>query len=633
MLHELLFALRGYPGNIFVDREEGIQVLKGLTFLHPGEVVLLDHLCILGTNYKEFQEFINKYSHGKQEKEDELHGLYLQAFCSGLQDVLNPYCEDLLALEKEILEDPYIPLSHFQHKLDKYQLMFSVLKQLILHIKIQKIHGCCILELLHKYVSSGNPLVNTALKKLLYSCHAVLCKQLISWMLHGLLLDPDKEFFIQKMDKQELTTTLNASKNNCTKEDNKPLDNFKVKAELLPSYIPGHVAEKVLFIGKSVCLFEKKCQDDFSTLPKSIFKNKDDEFAQKLFLLQKQEEFAPSDFESVVDEIRSTAAEHLWQVVVEEVKLLSHLHIIKDFYLLGRGELFFTFIDQANGLLSIPPSSSTEYDVNMAFQLSVRQVLFHDDSLAEKFYVNIQPSTNTGQTEGSKDPFKAKQENGWSCIGLIYEVPWPLHILLTPAILDRYNVIFRFLLSVRHVQMELHQCWAFQMDKKGLGRESISVPIWQLRTHMSFLVDNLQYYLQVDVLESQFSLFVEKVKSVKDFEEIQHAHENFLTSITSQSFLMLEPVYLCLKEILNQCLTLCTLVLQSSSPFGQKELAQLNSIALNFRRQTHLLFRVLSNFYSHHSSPHLAQLLLRIDYNKYFSNCGGQLGGNIQDHP
>ncbi|XP_023227002.1 gamma-tubulin complex component 4-like [Centruroides sculpturatus] len=174
--------------------------------------------------------------------------------------------------------------------------------------------------------------------------------------------------------------------------------------------------------------------------------------------------------------------------------------------------------------------------------------------------------------------------------------------------------------------MELHQCWAFQMDKKGLGRESISVPLWQLRTHMSFLVDNLQYYLQVDVLESQFSLFVEKVKSIKDFEEIQHAHENFLTSITSQSFLMLEPVYLCLKEILNQCLALCTLVLQSS-PFGQKELTQLNSIALNFRRQTHLLFRVLSSFYSHHSSPHLAQLLLRIDYNKYFSSCGGQLGG------
>ena len=46
----------------------------------------------------------------------------------------------------------------------------------------------------------------------------------------------------------------------------------------------------------------------------------------------------------------------------------------------------------------------------------------------------------------------------------------------------------------------------------------------------------------------------------------------------------------------------------------------------NFQRQSNLLFKILSSVRSHQASPHLAQLLLRIDFNKYFTNAGGQLG-------
>ena len=35
--------------------------------------------------------------------------------------------------------------------------------------------------------------------------------------------------------------------------------------------------------------------------------------------------------------------------------------ILKEFFLLGRGELFSAFIEHAAGLLRIPPSENTEY--------------------------------------------------------------------------------------------------------------------------------------------------------------------------------------------------------------------------------------------------------------------------------
>jgi gamma-tubulin complex component 4 len=59
-----------------------------------------------------------------------------------------------------------------------------------------------------------------------------------------------------------------------------------------------------------------------------------------------------------------------------------------------------------------------------------------------------------------------------------------------------------------------------------------------------FLVDNLQYYLQVDVLESQYTMLLSAVQATKDFEQIQKAHTIFQANIMSQTFILAEKVSL-----------------------------------------------------------------------------------------
>lgn len=46
---------------------------------------------------------------------------------------------------------------------------------------------------------------------------------------------------------------------------------------------------------------------------------------------------------------------------MEDSELVTNLKVIKDFYLLGRGELFLTFIDYAQNLLRGPPIGTTEH--------------------------------------------------------------------------------------------------------------------------------------------------------------------------------------------------------------------------------------------------------------------------------
>ena len=48
--------------------------------------------------------------------------------------------------------------------------------------------------------------------------------------------------------------------------------------------------------------------------------------------------------------------------------------------------------------------------------------------------------------------------------------------------------------------------------------------------------------VQVDVLETQYSLLVDKIKSTNDFEAVSNAHSEFLITLESQLFFTLHPV-------------------------------------------------------------------------------------------
>ena len=74
---------------------------------------------------------------------------------------------------------------------------------------------------------------------------------------------------------------------------------------------------------------------------------------------------------------------------------------------------------------------------------------------------------------------------------------WPKRSFISLVEFFRYNLLFKFLLAVKRVQLELQQCWACQMQQKQCLTSDRDVIKWLLRTHMAFLVNNLQYYLQV----------------------------------------------------------------------------------------------------------------------------------------
>ena len=119
------------------------------------------------------------------------------------------------------------------------------------------------------------------------------------------------------------------------------LQQFSLRVEMLPSYIPVRVAEKILFVGESVQMFENHnhspsragsssgcCEQKKTNVlplrrsftfsvrfpcvcatPGSILKHQEDLFAAELHRLKQQPLFSLVDFENLIDGIRSTVAE------------------------------------------------------------------------------------------------------------------------------------------------------------------------------------------------------------------------------------------------------------------------------------------------------------------------------------
>lgn len=77
----------------------------------------------------------------------------------------------------------------------------------------------------------------------------------------------------------------------------------------------------------------------------------------------------------------------------------------------------------------------------------------------------------------------------------------------------------------------------------------------------------------------------------------------------------------CLQEIMKLCNTFSALLQDSHAlVLTGREQGEVTRISEEFSRQASLFFDIVSGIKVHGCAPHLAQLLLRVDYNKYFSS-------------
>ncbi|XP_076289214.1 gamma-tubulin complex component 4 isoform X1 [Lasioglossum baleicum] len=639
MLHEVLLSLWGCSTNVSHLLETNTVDLE--KYLHPGERALLTRILDIVEECNVIRNFVQEYTtfnitKSNEELQNLPQGLYLQALCEGMDQSLEPFREEIVDLESIVLHDSYTPLSLILCRVQKYTGLFSVLNSIIREINTQKIHGCKLLQCLHQNMHTGIPEVKKALEKVSLSIHIVFYKQLTSWLLYGNLEDTHNEFFIQKISDGQNSLILADNKNNADTKNvklNSDMWDYDVQVDMLPAYIRPSLATKILTIGQTIIMFgnDPRQKKDFAVDDQtefSIWGDKEYEYFLKIQNLQKNPTFNIVEFERTIDELKRCVTELLWRVAVEESQLVQQLKLVKDFFLMGRGDLFLEFVRLTAHILNKSPTNHTSRDINLAFQIALRKMHLNDESAMESFNflvpVPLEDSDET-ETDGAEITDREREDpierRGWGMIILKYKVIWPLHLLFSPSALVDYNTLFRFLLRVKKTQIDLWNLWSEHMYNKN-----IDIGVIQLRNNLIFIIDNLQYYLQVDVLESQYTIMEANMKNTRNFEDVQKAHTIFLANVMSQTFLLgstterKNPVNKLIKLLLRLC---DDFILQASMwEVGNlllTEKEELKTLSDTLESLMSWLTKTLNRVRAQPSGEHLAQLLLRLDFNRWFS--------------
>ena len=97
--------------------------------------------------------------------------------------------------------------------------------------------------------------------------------------------------------------------------------------------------------------------------------NKDlNEYSKELYEISKKE-FSIINFEELIVKIRNHVSETVWSLIVEKYNLINEFIKLKEMFLIGRGELFATFLDSTKDLLNKPIEINFEYSKILIYLL------------------------------------------------------------------------------------------------------------------------------------------------------------------------------------------------------------------------------------------------------------------------
>ncbi|KDP28172.1 hypothetical protein JCGZ_13943 [Jatropha curcas] len=363
--------------------------------------------------------------------------------------------------------------------------------------------------------------------------------------------------------------------------------------------------------------------------------------------LKESSEFHKRSFECAIDSIRAIAASHLWQLVVVRADLNGHLKALKDYFLLAKGDFFQCFIEESRQLMRLPPRQSTaEADLMVPFQLAALKTISEEDKYFYRVSLRM-PSFGITVKSSPADQPKSKvysdgaalsnassemSLDGWDGIALEYAVDWPLQLFFTQEVLSKYLKVFQYLLRLKRTQMELEKSWASLMHqdhtdfaKRRKDRKNSTPheqrqrfrPMWHIREHMAFLIRNLQFYIQVDVIESQWNVLQAHIQDSHDFTELVGFHQEYLSALISQSFLDIGSVSRILDSIMKLCLQYCwSMENQENNP----NTSELDHITEEFNKKSNSLYTILrsSRLAGSQRAPFLRRFLLRLNFNSFF---------------
>ncbi|KAI9839293.1 MAG: hypothetical protein M1819_003288 [Sarea resinae] len=565
VLEDLLFVFMGYEGQYirFVssynpsnekDRLAGpeFRILPGLD---PSLRDLTTTMLKMATHYEAVEAFVEVQSR-------EEFGAVNHALCAAIRKLLKDYLVLIAQLEHQFLTNPSFTL-HVLHLhtlstdhmlFQLYSLAHEILRKNSLleedledsvdefddvenileslreggdlgpgNIPGKKIcKGGNVLGLLtRRLVSmSGDPAARTLLTTLLREASRPYMEMLNEWLHHGSIRDPHAEFLV----KEQKSIRRERLEEDYTDEYWEK--RYTIREHDVPPQLEG-AREKVLLAGKYLNVVRECGGVDVSKGVQDVPKTFDD-----------------PRFLDNVNEAYAYANSSLLNLLLTTHALPARLRSLKHYFFLDRSDFFSYFLELGTSELKKPAKSVNSGKLQSLLDLVLRQPgsVAAEDPFKEDVKVQMNEvgltkwlmrvvsvsgidqdapgggldSYQTPATQPSNDD--DKKITGFDALELDYSVPFPLSLVISRKTVLRYQLLFRYLLSLRHLETLLTDSWLNHTKERSWTHKSSNPRLerwkrraWTLRARMLVFVQQLLYFSTAEVIEPNWRSLMDRL--------------------------------------------------------------------------------------------------------------------------
>ncbi|KAH6659701.1 spindle pole body component alp4 [Truncatella angustata] len=549
IIEDLLFVFMGYEGQYirfaytYKPREERDQLTgpsyKTLPGLDPSLEDLTQGMLKMASHYSALEYFVDVQSR-------EEFGAVNHALCAAIRKFLQEYLVMIAQLETQFLtNDTFtlhvlnihtLPTSQMMSQL--YSLAHEFLKrnalldeeseedsdpddidQILENLKKggDIVPGGIVIGLITKRLEtmSGDPAARTLLTSLLRDATRPYMSMLNEWLHRGGINDPHSEFLVkeQKSIKREIIDK--------DYTDDYWERRYTLREQDIPPQLLG-VKDKVLLAGKYLNVVRECGGVDVSKVAQDLPTSFDD-----------------PRFLDNVNNAYAYANESLMRLLLTTHSLPARLQSLKHYFFLDPSDYFTYFLELGASELRKPVKSVNTVKLQSLLDIVLRQpgTIVSMDAFKEDVYIEmnevslikmLQRVVNiTGMEQGEalqplgNQPVENdKNANGFTSLQLNYNVPFPVSLVISRKTIWRYQALFRYLLSLRHLESQLSTTW--HSHNRGIvwchksSSRSLEIwkrRVWTLRARMIVFVQQLLYFCTLEVIEPNWQALMSRLRA------------------------------------------------------------------------------------------------------------------------
>jgi len=563
ILDDILFVLMGFEGQYFrfsssYDPTDEKQRLTGPIFRTPPglDVSLRDltsSILKMSTHYMALEAFVEVQSR-------EEFGAVNHALCAAIRKLLKDYFVLIAQLEHQLLTNDAFTLHVLSlytkptiHMLSQlYSVAHEILrKNAILDEDVEEADdtenvddiiealrggddptnigakkvckGGAVLGLITQRLAtmSGDPAARTLLTTLLREASRPYMNMLNEWLHHGGISDPHGEFLV----KEQKSIRREGLEQDYTDEYWEK--RYTMRDGDVPPQLES-VKEKVLLAGKYLNVVRECGGVDVAKEVVDVPTSFDD----------------PRFLENV-NNAYSHANASLLTLLLTTHELPARLRSLKHYFFLDRSDFFSYFLELGASELRKPAKVVNTNKLQSLLDIVLHQpgsvaaedpykddvsVSINEASLTNWLMrvVNVtgldqdinNASGNFGDLMTAPAPTVVddKDIRGFDALVLDYAVPFPLSLVVSRVTLTRYQLIFRYLLSLRHLESLLIGSWtehnkvsSWRLKSANPRIETWKRKAWTLRARMLCFVQQLLYYCTAEVIEPNWQSLMSRL--------------------------------------------------------------------------------------------------------------------------